>query len=692
MPPTAARWTFSPEAREQLERLLTAEPCTEDWFRLRRRAEELALTPGFDRLIALDQNRIEELPHQIDVAMRVLRPPMRGRAVLADEVGLGKTIEAGLILKELIVRGLARRVLVVVPASLVAQWQAELQTKFLEKFATPTTPGEWRRTARAIVSYHRAISKRHRSEIMKHEWDLVIVDEAHKIKNEKSASHKLIRDLEKNFLLLLTATPLQNNLRELYNLITLLRPGQLGTWSDFRKRFLVRGDPRRAKDPQELRELTASVMVRTRRSSVAHDINLPPRHPVHPEIILTVEEAELYRITVGFVRRLYREGFLQDGGDGADMRRRRRTGRGIFVLELMRLCQRLTSSPHALASSLRRLAEGDLVNPDFRHHARRLAEHADGIQTLCKLVALERIIGDTDDRLIVFSEHLPTLKLIHHRVRDLGRPAIVFQGGLSLAQRIERLERFRNEPRGVFVATRAGTEGLNLQFCNRLVNYELPWNPMVVEQRIGRIHRIGQTREAYIISLAAAGTIESHILRILDQKIQLFRLVVGELDVILGDYGGGVKLEKSIGEAFLAAGSEVDFERFLDGLGQQIEASRDQGFEQERAASVIAPDDNAARLEAEFRFLDHAGRIRLGYGTPQLRFAPGADARRRQIGLQPHEILEALEHAAPAEDAGTSEFGPLVRITGITGVARTVVLTAQADRLPMTIVQIKADL
>src|SRR5688500_17278708 len=99
-----ARWTFSPEAREQLKRLLTAEPCTEDWFRLRRTTEELALTPGFDRLIALDQNRIQELPHQIEVAMRVLRPPMRGRAVLADEVGLGKTIEAGLILKELSVR------------------------------------------------------------------------------------------------------------------------------------------------------------------------------------------------------------------------------------------------------------------------------------------------------------------------------------------------------------------------------------------------------------------------------------------------------------------------------------------------------------------------------------------------------------------------------------------------------------
>jgi superfamily II DNA/RNA helicase len=304
---------------------------------------------------------------------------------------------------------------------------------------------------------------------------------------------------------------------------------------------------------------------------------------------------------------------------------------------------------------------------------------------------LERIIAENDDQLIVFSEHLPTLKLIHYRVRELGRPTIVFQGGLSLGQRIERLARFRAEPRGVFVATRSGTEGLNLQFCNRLVNYELPWNPMVVEQRIGRIHRIGQTREAHIINFAATGTIESHVLDILDSKIQLFRLVVGELDVILGEYGGGEKLEKSMGEAFLTAESEADFERFVRKLGKDIEKSREEGFKQEQAASGVAPNDNAARLVQEFPRLTHAGRIRLGYGTSQLSFAQGVDARRQQLGIQPHDILEAMEHAGSAEDAGNSPYGRLVRVTGITGTVRTVVLTAQADRLPMTVTAIEAD-
>jgi SNF2 family DNA or RNA helicase len=686
------RWSFGPDARSKLEALLNAPPSDAAWFALRRSAERLALAPGFDRLIALDHNTIRELPHQIDVAMRVLRAPMRGRAILADEVGLGKTIEAGIIFKELAVRGLARRVLVIVPASLVAQWQAELATKFFEDFAMPTAPSDWSGQTRAVVSHNRALQKRHRAEILQHRWDLVIVDEAHKVKNHNAARYKLVRDIEKNFLLLLTATPLQNDLRELFNLITLLRPGQLGTWNQFRQRFLVRGDPRRAKDPEGLRDLTSSVMVRTRRSSVAHDIALPPRRPVHPRIELTPSEDRLYRLTVGFVRGLYRDGFVADTDEESDRRRRRRTGRGVFFLELMRLCQRLTSSARALAYSLRSLSEGDLVSAEYRAHARTLAEYADSIDEHAKLEMLTRILEEHDDQIIVFSEHLPTLRLIRDRVRDIGRPAIVFEGGLSLAQRTRRLAEFREAPGGVFIATRSGTEGLNLQFCNRLVNYELPWNPMVVEQRIGRIHRIGQTREAHIINFAAAGTIEAHILRILDEKIQLFRLVVGELDVILGQYGGGVKLEKALSEAFLHAESEEEFETFVADLGTAIETSRDEGFRQEQAASVIAPNDNAARLEQEFNALSHAGRLRLGYGTAHVRLGQGVEARMKHLGVRLHDVLEALEHSAPAEHAGNSEYGPLVRITGVTGSGRAIVIDAQADRLPMTIVQLDADL
>src|SRR5689334_1178428 len=319
-------WTIDERSLAEFVRRVDEPPSSLPWAQLRREAEQIALAPGFDRLITLDANTIKELPHQIDVARRVLRH-MGGRAILADEVGLGKTIEAGIILKELTVRGLARRVLILTPASLVTQWQGELETKFFERFDTPTEPDDWQQITRAIVSYDRAISPRHGKAILRHRWDLVIVDEAHKVKNHAAARYKFIQRLDRNYLLLLTATPLQNDLRELYNLVTLLRPGQLGTWADFRTLHHA-GDKRTPKDPEVLKELTSEVMVRTRRSSVALALELPPRRPVHPEITLTRSEAALYEKTAEFLRELYREGFVApDAQDAspADGRRKRRS-------------------------------------------------------------------------------------------------------------------------------------------------------------------------------------------------------------------------------------------------------------------------------------------------------------------------------------------------------------------------------
>jgi SNF2 family DNA or RNA helicase len=150
-------WTVDERSLAEFTKAVEGPPHPPTWTELRRDAERIALAPGFDRLITLDANTIKELPHQIEVARRVLRNPMSGRAILADEVGLGKTIEAGIILKELSVRGLARRVLILTPASLVTQWQGELESKFFERFDTPTDAGDWRRSTRAIVSYDRAV-------------------------------------------------------------------------------------------------------------------------------------------------------------------------------------------------------------------------------------------------------------------------------------------------------------------------------------------------------------------------------------------------------------------------------------------------------------------------------------------------------------------------------------------------------
>src|SRR5437899_2902540 len=699
-PPDEDAWSVDESSLAAFAAQLRGAPADRAWYDLRREAERIALVPGFDRLITLDANAIKELPHQIDVAQRVLRQ-MGGRAILADEVGLGKTIEASLVYKELAVRGLVRRVLVLTPASLVGQWQGELETKFFERFETPTKPDEWLHVTKAIISHDRARSRKHAPAILRHRWDLVIVDEAHKVKNHRAAIYRFVEKIERDFILLLTATPLQNDLRELYNLITLLRPGQLGTWDEFRRRHLIAGDRRKPRDADALRGLINEVMIRTRRASVIDDLDLPPRRPHHPEVRLTPAEAELYGAAPDFLRRLYREGFiepseLEEKEDG--VRRGKRTGKGILQLEVNRLRQRLCSSSRALGESLAHLAEGELINPEYRQIARQLGARARAVSTHAKLDVLTRLLQETPDRAVVFSDHRPTIQLIEQQVRALGRRPIVYWGAHSTVERDKRIRAFQQDQTSVLIATRAGSEGRNLQFCNVLVNFDLPWNPMVVEQRIGRLHRIGQTREVHIVNLAATGTIESYILRLLDRKIKLFELVVGELDLILGEFGGAQQFEGRLAKEWLAAESEADFARRVEAIGADIEQSSAVGKEQEQLNSLIAPDDNAMRLERRFETLSVPGRLRLGLGTSRLVKAAGWEAKRQRLRVHVTELLEALESIEPIggvttqQPAGSHpEYGDLVRLTGLTSSGRAITLVAQVDRLPLALVDIEAE-
>src|SRR2546428_12324684 len=188
---------------------------------------------------------------------------------------------------------------------------------------------------------------------------------------------------ERNSILLLPATPLQTDLRELYNLIPLLRPGQLGPGQEFKAEHRVSGDHRQPRDPEALRALTHEVMIRPRRSSVVDDLALPPRRPRHPDVKLTRAEADLYERTTDFLRRLYREGFIQpaeqeETEDGAP---RRRTKKGILQLAVIHLRQRLCSSSRALAASLPHLAESERISPQYRVLATPLPQRAERIKT-----------------------------------------------------------------------------------------------------------------------------------------------------------------------------------------------------------------------------------------------------------------------------------------------------------------------
>src|SRR5207302_7040492 len=508
-------------------------------------------------------------------------------------------------------------------------------------------------------------------------------------------SSDLIEKIERDFILLLTATPLQNDLRELYNLITLLRPGQLGTWQEFKTQHLVSGDHRQPSDPEGLRALTHEVMIRTRRSSVVDDLDLPPRRPRHPEVKLTRAEADLYDRTTEFLRRLYREGFIQP----TQQTEEKPTRKGILQLAVIHLRQRLCSSSRALAESLEHLAQGEHIRPAYRTIARQLAKRAQGIKTHAKLDVLTKLLKETLDRVLVFSDHRPTIQLIEERVKKVGRQPIVYWGAHATAERDKRIRAFHEDPRSVLIATRAGSEGRNLQFCNVLVNYDLPWNPMVVEQRIGRLHRIGQKREVHIVNLAAAGTIESYILQLLDQKIKLFELVVGELDLILGEFGGAQQFEGRLAKEWLAAENEADFARRVETIGADIEQSSAVGKEQERLNSLIAPDDNAMRLERRFETLSAPGRLRLGLGTSRLVKAAGWDAKRHRLGVHVTELLEALESIEPiggvtpplAPAGRHPEYGELVKLTGLTSAGRAITLVAQVERLPLALVDIAVD-
>ncbi|MGZ4121653.1 MAG: DEAD/DEAH box helicase, partial [Tumebacillaceae bacterium] len=246
------------------ERAETNEWDSWDLFRLAYEVEKNRVVPNFDRLQCLDQlAEVVPHPHQIETAKKVLNE-LHGRAILADEVGLGKTIEAGMILKEYLIRDLVEKVLILVPSSLVLQWVRELQGKFEIDARAHKNVHSWDDNNIIVSSIDIAKRDPHREKVLGQEWDLVIVDEAHKLKNRKSKNWELINTLNKKYLLLLTATPVQNDMKELYNLITLLKPGQLGSQSDYSATFMQ--NKRLPKNRVELKASLSEVMIRNKRS------------------------------------------------------------------------------------------------------------------------------------------------------------------------------------------------------------------------------------------------------------------------------------------------------------------------------------------------------------------------------------------------------------------------------------------
>jgi len=535
---------------ELIKKRRTTDPAMLD---LTLNAYKLSFRTSYDQLICLPSlHNVESLWYQEETVRKVMRT-FRGRTILADEVGLGKTVEAGLILKEYILRGLVKTTLIIVPSSLVNQWQEELYGKFGLSFITTNDPifrddpkTFWKQPF-LLVSLQTVRMARHFDNVTARTYDIVIVDEAHHLKNRSTRNWKLVNAIQKTFLLLLTATPVQNKLEELYNLVTLLKPGHLKTSKAFKEEFVARGNPTDPRNREKLRELLKEVMIRNTRSVT--QLRLPPRFAFTVKVNPDITEQEFYQEISQFVTHKSTNG-----------------KKGVSKMVLRRLLEAVGSSHFAALKMLENMNEkGEDV--------RELLKKGKQIKTGTKIEHVLELLKSSPDQKIVFVNYLQTLEYLHQTFQKHRITHVIYRGGLTPAQKKEVINKFQGGC-PVLLTTDTGGEGHNLQFCHTMINYDLPWNPMRIEQRIGRIHRIGQEKQVQVYNFCSSGSLEDYILEILDRKINMFELVVGEIDMILGRLQGEQEFEDMVYELWLNHQDDAERKKAFNTLGTRIKRAK----------------------------------------------------------------------------------------------------------------------
>ncbi|MEX2288339.1 MAG: SNF2-related protein [Planctomycetaceae bacterium] len=557
-----------------------------DEFQLATRAAKIGTHGGFDQLICLPLVReMELLDHQIRTAKTVLRR-FRGRALLCDEVGLGKTIEAGLILSELNLRGLARSILVLTPPSLVEQWQGELRRKFSLDFVVYDDPafrergiGAWSHFDRIIVSAHTAKREPHRSSIGCRRWDLIIVDEAHHLRNRATQVWKFVNELEKQFILLLTATPVQNNLEELFNLVTLLEPGLLRTSKQFQRQFVDRKDKLTPRNVDELHSLLSEVMVRNRRSTVG--LQFTRRWATTLSVQPAPDESALYQEVTAFVKERLGSSMpsLPSSREGEPSGSSKRGG--IARMALIALQMALGSSSQAAAATLATMSENAKLDERVRADLFDFSQRAGSLPPGAKLHRVQELLREFQDKIVIFTQFRATQAMLAEQLSRAGHRPVMFHGGLSRMGKEAAIREFRGDAR-ILLCTEVGSEGRNLQFAHAICNFDLPWNPMKIEQRIGRLSRIGQTHDVLVYNLVAAGTIEAAVLHLLDAKLSMFELVIGEIDMILGNLDEEQEFQDLVTDLWAQSSTDDDFTRRMEELGSRLLAAK-QAYLKQRA-------------------------------------------------------------------------------------------------------------
>lgn len=525
---------------------------------LKLNAENILIQRGFENLSCLNEILIEPKPWQIETAIKALRD-MGGNALLADEVGLGKTIECGLILKEQLHKKLISSVLILVPASLVSQWIFEMEEKFGLIFKD-IRDKDWEENNLLISSLPLLVrSETKKNIILQKMFDVVVVDEAHQLKNNKTSSYKLVYNLQRKNTLLMSATPIQNDLEELYNLTNILKPGYFKNKNQFKEEFMQnRFTPKNVK---KLKELLNSIMIRHKRSNTLTE--LPKRSVKNIDIEFNHNERFFYNSVIDFCKNIYHkytEGIISLKKGQVQ----------LLTLILLSLLKQNCSSPNSVIKTLETKMLHRLSKTEEKEICLELIQLGKSLQTTSKFDILLNMIKNTNHQYIIFSEYRDTINMLEKNFINNGIDVVVYHGGLNHKEKQKSINIFKNKEKQVFLSSESGGQGLNLQFCHKMINYDLPWNPMKIEQRIGRVHRFGQKEEVEIINFATKGTLEEYILFVLTSKLNLFEMVIGELDTIMSYMLNETSIDIQIGNIILGSKDTVEIEEKLRLIGDNI--------------------------------------------------------------------------------------------------------------------------
>ncbi len=637
--------------------------------------------------------KVDLNPHQVDAALFAFSSPLSRGALLADEVGLGKTIEAGLVISQKWAER-KRRILVITPSNLRKQWHQEMTEKFFVRCSILETksynaaikggddlPFE-SKDAVVICSYQFARNKS--EDVERVAWDLVVIDEAHRLRNVYKTSNviakTLRRSLQGRHKLLLTATPLQNSLLELFGLVSFIDDKAFGDLKSFREQFSNLNQPYAA---EMLKARLKPLCHRTLRRDVMAYVPFTQRHAILEKFTPSPEEQQLYDLVSEYLARENLQALPASQRALTTLVMRKLLASSTFAIAgtLTALSNRLKAKlslqenlrplvdeldedyegleetaeewedeePEASISELERAAiQSEVTELDaFAELASSIEHNAKGVALL---KAFDRAFADTAKyggapKAIVFTESCRTQNYLLRLLKDSpwGAGLLLFNGSNNDAQSKEiyadwlkrnkgtdrvtgsktadmrsALVDYFREQGTIMIATEAASEGINLQFCSLVVNYDLPWNPQRIEQRIGRCHRYGQKHDVVVVNfLNQKNAADRRVFELLDQKFQLFEGVFGTSDEVLGAIESGVDFEKRIAAIYQRCRKPDEIEAAFNQLQQDLSLEINESMTQTRRKLLENFDEDVRgklklRGEESKALLDEFERFLMG--------------------------------------------------------------------------------